>query len=69
MLTNTDITELTSLRRKLHKSPELSGEEAQTARFVAGEMRKLNPDRLITHIGGHGVTEGVHDIVCPCNCL
>ena len=55
MLTNTDIIELTSLRRNLHKSPELSGEEEQTARFVAGEMRKLNPNRLITHIGGHGV--------------
>ena len=55
MLTNTDIIELTSLRRNLHKSPELSGEEEQTARFVAGEMRKLNPDRLIMHIGGHGV--------------
>ena len=55
MLTNTDITELRSLRRNLHKRPELSGEEEQTARFVAAEMKKLAPDRLISHIGGQGV--------------
>ena len=31
MLTNEDIRELTSFRRELHRTPELSGEEVETA--------------------------------------
>ena len=55
MLTNADYAELTAFRRDLHKVPELSGEEVQTAATIAGELAKLNPDQLITGLGGHGV--------------
>lgn len=55
MLTNTDIAELTALRRGLHKRPELSGEEKDTAAFVAAELKTLHPDQLYQHLGGFGV--------------
>ncbi len=34
-LTNTDIVELTDFRHQLHRHPEVSGAEAETARAVA----------------------------------
>ena len=34
------LPELILLRRHLHAHPELSGQEYQTAAFVAGELRK-----------------------------
>ena len=55
MLTNTDIEELTAFRRDLHKSPELSGEEARTAATIADALARLGPDRVIRDLGGHGV--------------
>ena len=55
MLTNTDIKELVSFRRELHKAPELSGEEYHTARAVVGALSRLGPDALISDLGGHGV--------------
>ena len=55
MLTNEDIRELTSFRRELHRTPELSGEEAETARTICGALTELAPDEIITGLGGHGV--------------
>ncbi|MGC6452906.1 MAG: amidohydrolase [Candidatus Puniceispirillaceae bacterium] len=55
MLTNTDIAELVSFRRALHRSPELSGEEARTAATIGAALTGLAPDRLVTGLGGHGV--------------
>ncbi|WP_424988497.1 amidohydrolase [Microbulbifer sp. S227A] len=55
MLTNSDLVELTSFRRELHKRPELSGEERETARAIAGALRALNPGKILTGLGGHGV--------------
>lgn len=55
MLTNSDIVELTEFRRKLHKNPELSGEEVETARSVATALTRLNPTQVLTGLGGHGV--------------
>ncbi|GAA6187798.1 amidohydrolase [Litorivita sp. NS0012-18] len=55
MLTDQDITELTDLRRALHRRPEVSGEEKRTARTIALELAKLSPTHLLTGIGGHGV--------------
>lgn len=55
MLTNADITELTDWRRALHRLPEVSGQEAQTAATVVQALRALHPDRIVTGLGGHGV--------------
>ncbi|MEL6572836.1 MAG: amidohydrolase [Pseudomonadota bacterium] len=55
MLTETDIAALTALRRKLHRRPEVSGAEAQTAAVIADALRVLDPDDLIADLGGHGV--------------
>ena len=55
MLTNSDITELVAFRRRLHRQPELSGEEEWTAAEIAGALDRLHPDDLMTGLGGHGV--------------
>ena len=54
-LTNQDIVELVDWRRKLHTMPELSGEEAFTAREVSAFIAPTKPDQIITGLGGHGV--------------
>lgn len=55
MLDDADIAELTAFRHALHRRPEASGEEAQTAAAVADQLRALAPDMLLTGLGGHGV--------------
>ncbi|MDP8917839.1 MAG: amidohydrolase [Pseudomonadota bacterium] len=55
ILTNQDMVELVAFRRKLHSMPELSREEAQTAREVQAFLKSTGPDRIITGLGGHGV--------------
>ncbi len=55
MLTNLDLMELTEFRRELHRHPELSGEEVETARKIAAALESLSPTRILTKIGGHGV--------------
>ena len=50
-----DLDALAAFRRALHRQPEISGEEEQTARRVAKRLQALGPDRLLTGIGGHGV--------------
>ncbi|WP_291006872.1 amidohydrolase [Hoeflea sp.] len=47
--------ELVALRRELHQMPEVSGDEVATALRVAGFLAALDPDRLVTGLGGHGV--------------
>ena len=54
-LTNADIAELIALRRALHRLPELSGQEEQTARRIARELKPFSPDALVTGLGGHGL--------------
>jgi amidohydrolase len=54
-LTDDDRIELTQWRRKLHRMPELSGEEAETAREVGAFLSRANPDRIIAGLGGHGI--------------
>lgn len=44
-----------ALRHKLHAMPELSGEEAGTAREVVAFLTPTGPDRVLTGLGGHGV--------------
>lgn len=55
MLTNSDIADLTAFRRELHKFPEISGQEAETAKRIAAALRPLNPTEILTGLGGHGV--------------
>jgi len=55
MLTNRDIAELTDWRRALHRFPEISRQEAETAARVAEALAALAPDCVITGLGGHGV--------------
>ena len=54
-LANADLTELVDWRRMLHRHPEISGEERETAERVAVFVRATRPDELVTGIGGHGV--------------
>ncbi len=55
MLTNSDLMELTAFRRALHRFPEVSGEEVETARRISGALKALSPTRILTGLGGHGV--------------
>jgi amidohydrolase len=54
-LTQTHIARLTALRHQLHRAPEAPREEVETAKIIAGELKALKPDHLITSIGGHGL--------------
>jgi amidohydrolase len=49
------LTELMEFRRELHRFPEVSGEEALTARRVKAFLEPLKPDRIVSNIGGHGM--------------
>ncbi len=55
ILTNSDIAELTAWRRDLHRHPELSGQEEETAGRVVAALECTHPDRILTGLGGHGV--------------
>lgn len=55
MLTNLDLKELTEFRRDLHRHPELSGEEVETASKIADALQALFPSRILTGLGGLGV--------------
>ena len=44
-----------ALRHRLHRRPELSGTERETARTIAEILTNTHPSRVITGIGGHGV--------------
>jgi len=55
MLTNADTQELIDLRRSLHQSPELSGEEVETAKAIVTALQPMNPSAIHTGVGGHGV--------------
>ena len=54
-LTHQDVIELTEWRRGLHRNPEISGEEAGTARTVQALLASAGADRIVTGLGGHGV--------------
>ncbi|MBF9235316.1 amidohydrolase [Microvirga alba] len=54
-LTDQNLAELVEWRRKLHRMPELSGEEKETAREVRAFLSSTGADRIVTELGGHGV--------------
>ena len=45
-------------RHHLHRHPELSNREVETARMVAEHLDSLSLDELRTGIAGHGVDRG-----------
>jgi len=49
------LDELIELRHELHKFPELSGNEIDTAKRLEEFLVKRNPDELITEVGGNGI--------------
>ncbi len=55
MLTNSDLIELTEFRRALHRRPEVSGEEAETAKMIVAAVKLMRPTGILTGLGGHGV--------------
>ena len=54
-LRNSDLVELVAFRRELHRFPEVSGQERETAARVVVALRALAPDEIVTGLGGHGV--------------
>ena len=64
VLTQEQIAALTALRHDLHRRPEISGEEAETARRICEELTTLGADHIWQGLGGHGVAaafDGVAD--------
>ncbi len=49
------IKKLTGIRHYLHQHPELPGEEYNTARYVAAQLKELPPGLLLQEVGGTGV--------------
>ena len=62
--TEEDLRELTAFRRDLHRYPELSGEERETARRVRDMLTSTAPDKMLTGVGGHGVA-AIYDSGAP----
>jgi amidohydrolase len=54
-LSDQDLHALTAWRRALHRAPELSGAEIETAREVRRFLEPTGPDRIIDKLGGHGL--------------
>ncbi len=48
------LNRIIELRRQLHRFPELSGEEKETAKKLSGFINESGPDEIITGIGGYG---------------
>ncbi|NVJ94786.1 MAG: amidohydrolase [Marivivens sp.] len=55
MLNDDVFAELVAWRRDLHRKPELSGQELETAATVVEMLSATAPDEIITGLGGHGV--------------
>lgn len=62
--TEEDLRELISFRQELHRYPELSGAESETARRVCEMLTGTKPDKLLTGVGGHGVA-AIYDSGAP----
>lgn len=49
------IEKLIELRRDLHQNPEVSGQEVETAKRIAGFFKQIDFDHMVTGLGGTGV--------------
>lgn len=54
-LIDRELEALTDFRRDLHRRPEVSGEERETAETVVKALAETKPDTVVTGLGGHGV--------------
>jgi len=54
-LTDEEFSVIKAFRRELHRHPEISGHEAQTALRVEEALGLTGPDVIVTGIGGHGL--------------
>ncbi len=52
---NINTNSLTDIRHYLHQYPELSGQEINTASYIAEQLQLLAPDNIIQGIAGTGV--------------
>jgi amidohydrolase len=50
-----NLAEIIELRRELHKNPELSDQEKQTAASVKEYVSQFKPDEVVENIGGYGI--------------
>lgn len=55
MLSDIQIKEIQKIRQTLHKYPELSGSESETASFIKGYLDRFDADGIIEGIGGAGL--------------
>ncbi|WP_035415430.1 M20 metallopeptidase family protein [Chromohalobacter israelensis] len=55
-----DVERMIAFRRELHRYPELSCEEEQTARRVATMLYEVGVDEVHESIGGHGIVALIH---------
>lgn len=49
------MNELIQFRQKLHKHPEISGNEKETAKHILAFLSNYPPNNLITNLGGEGI--------------
>jgi amidohydrolase len=54
-LARTATPDFVNLRHDLHRRPELSDEEGETAKRIAAELENHGPDEIIQGLGTHGV--------------
>ncbi|WP_065372885.1 amidohydrolase [Ensifer adhaerens] len=54
-LIDRELQALVALRRELHRRPEVSGEERETAETIVAALANTKPDVVMTGLGGHGV--------------
>ena len=55
MLSDIQVKEIQKIRQTLHKYPELSGAESDTASFIKGYLDRFDADEIISGIGGAGL--------------
>ncbi|MBX2815978.1 MAG: amidohydrolase [Saprospiraceae bacterium] len=53
--TPTSVHDLVDLRKTLHRTPELSGQEIKTAACIRAFVARYRPDKMIEHLGGTGL--------------
>jgi amidohydrolase len=62
-LTQTQVAMLTALRHELHRRPEISGDELETAKRITQELISLGADQVWRNLGGHGVAAAFNGAV------
>ncbi|MEX2601718.1 MAG: amidohydrolase [Balneolaceae bacterium] len=54
-MNSSDTDDLQNLRRRLHRYPELSGDESQTSATILSELEKTDPEKILKGVGGNGL--------------